>query len=309
MNFKAQAKKKAINIRDSLFKDPGNGIFFGKEWDFVLNDPVLNLWEGIRADAQEYFKRNKIPWWQGEKNNPTGHLLSSQIACVNHLYYLRQRKELATAVLKGINPEVIEAEIFDDGYVEFEFIGCKNYLGEKSWTRGANCTSVDAAMIGRKTDGKRVLFLIEWKYTESYSSTDGFMEAKGEVYDNLIINVNSPFTNMNLRAYYFEPFYQLMRQTLLAWKLIENQDHSCSEYCHIHVIPDGNRELLDKITSPELNKGIADNKEDRMIEAWKSTLKNPDKYIHRSPEEFLEPSRDIIDSKSFISYLEKRYWF
>ena len=134
------------------------------------------------------------------------------------------------------------------------------------------------------------------------------MEAKGEVYDNLIINVNSPFTNMNLRAYYFEPFYQLMRQTLLAWKLIENQDHSCSEYCHIHVIPDGNMELLDKITSPELNKGIADNKEDRMIEAWKSTLKNPDKYIHRSPEEFLEPSRDIIDSKSFISYLEKRYW-
>ena len=99
MSYRGREKRKAIDTRESLFKDSGNGIFSGKEWKFVLNDPVLNLWKGIREDAQQYFKRNKIPWWKGDKDNPTGHLLSSQIACFNHLYYLRKRKNLATAVL------------------------------------------------------------------------------------------------------------------------------------------------------------------------------------------------------------------
>jgi hypothetical protein len=309
MNFREKERERVLKYRDEIFKDPGGGKFEGKEWDFVLKDPVLNLWKGIRTDAQDYFKRNKIPWWQGEKDNPTGHLLSSQIACVNHLYYLRQRKDLATAVLKGINKKIIEAEIVDDGYVEFEFIGCKNYLGEKSWQKGANSTSIDAVMIGRHENGKKVYFLIEWKYTEFYNTEDKYIPATAKVYDHLIKDVNSPFNNIDVKAFYFEPFYQLMRQTLLGWKLVENNDHSCSEYYHVHIIPDENRELLDKITSPELKKMLVGNKENGMIKAWMSTLKNPDKYIHRSPEEFLKPCKDIIDSKSFISYLEKRYWW
>ena len=88
MNYKEHERQKAIEIRDSLFKDPGQGVFFGKEREFVLDEPSLNLWEGIRMDAFEYFKRNEIPWWRGKDDNPTGHLLSSQVACVNHLYYL-----------------------------------------------------------------------------------------------------------------------------------------------------------------------------------------------------------------------------
>jgi hypothetical protein len=31
----------------------------------VLSDAALNLWEGIRQDAIEYFKNYKIQWWQG----------------------------------------------------------------------------------------------------------------------------------------------------------------------------------------------------------------------------------------------------
>ena len=88
MTYRERERKKAISIRDSMFKDPGNGVFLGKKRDFVLNEPALNLWEGIREDAKEYFKRNKIPWWKGDQDEPTGHLLSSQVACLNHLYYL-----------------------------------------------------------------------------------------------------------------------------------------------------------------------------------------------------------------------------
>ena len=52
---------------------------------------ALNLWAGIREDALGYFEANRISWWKGAQDRPTGHLLSSQIACVNQLYPLRQR--------------------------------------------------------------------------------------------------------------------------------------------------------------------------------------------------------------------------
>jgi hypothetical protein len=303
MGYRAQERRKVIDMRESLFKDSGNGIFSGREWEFVLNDPVLNLWEGIRADAQQYFKRNKIPWWRGNKDNPTGHLLSSQIACVNHLYYLRQRKDLATAVLNQIDSEITEALVVDDGYVEFEFIGDKQYLKEKSWQRGANCTSIDAAMIGLNSKGTRKIFLIEWKYTEDYPSGNKYIDARSKVYDELIKDSGSPFKEVPVEAFYYEPFYQLMRQILLAWKLIENNDHECRYYHHIHVIPKENKELLQNITSPYL-KGDNHN----ISEAWKSTLKNPDKYLSVTPQYLLNPCLKLIDCQSFLSYLEKRYW-
>jgi hypothetical protein len=301
MNYREKERKKAIKIRDILFKDPGNGLFFKKNRKFVLQEAILNLWEGIREDALVYFKRNMIPWWLGEEDKPTGHLLSSQIACVNHLYYLRQRKDLATAVLKGIDNNITEALIVDDGYVEFEFIGRKNYLGEKSWERGANCTSVDAVMKGKDKSGNKIFFLIEWKYTEYYHKDDKYIPERARIYDHLIKARNSPFKEVDVKAFYFEPFYQMMRQTLLAWKLIENEDHCCSDYYHIHVIPDENVDLLNNITSAGMEG-------ENISDAWKRVLKDPDKYKHISPKNFLEPCLEIVDSKSFLSYLEKRYW-
>jgi len=218
MTYRERERKKAISIRDSMFKDPGSGFFLGKERDFVLNELALNLWKGIREDAREYFKKNQIPWWQGDRDGPTGHLLSSQVACLNHLYYLRQRKDLATAVLKGIDPAVTEAVMVDDGMVEFEFIGEHNYLGEKSHTRGANSTSIDAVMIG-KSGRQKKFFLIEWKYTEDYGFESKYIAERSSVYDKLITAKDSPFVDIQVEALYYEPFYQLMRQTLLGVKL------------------------------------------------------------------------------------------
>ena len=149
MSYRENERKKAIEIREALFRDPGAGIFYRRERDFVLKDPTLNLWAGIRDDVIQYFERNSIAWWMGdEKNEPTGHLLSSQVACINHLYFLRQRKDLATAILQNVSDKIEEAVRLDGGYIEFEVIGKVNYLGEKSHTRGANSTSIDAIMMG-----------------------------------------------------------------------------------------------------------------------------------------------------------------
>jgi hypothetical protein len=111
--FLERERRRLVGLRDELFRDPGLGIFAGRPREFVLEEPAVNLWAGIREDALDYFGRNRISWWKGDDEGPTGHLLSSQVACVNHLYALRQRRDLATALLAGINHEVVQAEMPD----------------------------------------------------------------------------------------------------------------------------------------------------------------------------------------------------
>ena len=168
MSYKENERKKSILSRDEIFNDPGGGIFSGMKREFVLNNSHLNLWEGIRENAIDYFKNNNIAWWTGGVNNePNGHLLSSQIACINHLYPARQIEDMANHIVRQIDPSLERAFQLDGGYVEFEVIGEQNYLNEKSHQRGANSTSIDAVMIGGKKSGEKFLIGIEWEYTES----------------------------------------------------------------------------------------------------------------------------------------------
>lgn len=308
MTYREQQRQKMTSIREAFFKDPGNGIFYGKEREFALSDPIINLWEGIRYDAVDYFKRNNIGWWQSSGDDlPTGHLLSSQIACVNHLYFIRQREDLATRILKSIDPDVDKAVHVDDGYVEFEFIGSEKaqipfLLNEKSLTRGANCTSVDAAMIGQLRSGATRLYLIEWKYTESYQAEDKYIPERASLYDNLITASDSPFVEgINAASLYFEPFYQLMRQTLFGSQSVKVKDYGVSSYKHLHVAPLQNTELRERITSNGL-KGTD------IHDAWIKTLKEKDAFIGTTPEVLLKPVAAMRDTKSVLHYLGSRYW-
>jgi hypothetical protein len=302
VSYKEDERLKVIKMRDSLFKDPGNGSYRGRRREFVLSDPVLNLWEGIRQEALHYFERNNIGWWPDNSKLPTGHLLSSQVSCVNHLYPIRQHIEAATRILQEIDHQITEACIVDDGYVEFEFIGERQYLKERAFTRGANCTSVDAVMIGLTIDGTRKMFFIEWKYVESYPIQNKYKKERAKVYDEYILAEDSPFRDkIEPRDLYYEPFYQLMRQTLLADQCVKNSDHDVSSYLHLHVVPEKNIELKNKITSPNLKgKDIHD--------VWKSLLKNDTKFKATTPEYFVRPISTINATISIIRYLENRYW-
>lgn len=279
-------------------------MFAGAAREFVLSDPRLNLWSGIRDAAIEHFGINKILWWPGSYKNPTGHLLSSQVACVNHLFALRDQQDLATLLLQSIDNAVVSAEKVYDGYVEFEFIGWeKQHLKEKGYTRGANCTSVDAAMIGKKKDGTLCLFLFEWKYVETYVQTNKYIPARAKVYDELIMSETSPFRKKSPPVYYYEPFYQLMRQTLLGWMICKNQDRGCTEYHHIHVVPAGNKELSEKVTSPELRAIGGEN----ISEVWKGVLADPDRFTSTTPEELMTPLRGKGNDQLLLNYLSVRY--
>lgn len=63
MSYLEDQRQKAVQLRDVIFKDPGGGIFKKAEREFVLKDPSLNIWAGIREDAISYFNRCGIPFW------------------------------------------------------------------------------------------------------------------------------------------------------------------------------------------------------------------------------------------------------
>ncbi|GHV03085.1 hypothetical protein FACS189485_05290 [Spirochaetia bacterium] len=306
MSYRDDQCAKVLKLRNEMFNDIGGGLHNGNAYEFVLQNPILNLWEEIRNDSIAYFKNYDIEWHNG--TSPEGHLLSSNIACVNHLFYLRQRQDFATQVLKNIDTRIVSAGIIEDGYVAFEINGKENWLGEKSHKRGALSTSVDAVMIGKKNDGKNILVLIEWKYTEHYVSTNLHKPAHDAIYKPLLEEKDCPVKievsrQDNFKALYYEPFYQLMRQTLLGWKMVKNNEYNCDEFLHLHVIPDGNEELINNVTAPILREHG-----NTICEAWKGVLKKPDLYKIISPEHLLEPLKNLPDANSLLEYLGKRYW-
>ncbi len=304
MKYREEQRQRAISLRDELIKDPGDGLFRNIRREFVLSKPDLNLWTGIREDAIEYYKKFKISWWDSG-DEPTGHLLSSQIACLNHLYYLRQREDASAQALKNINNKIRKAIKMDTGFVEFEKVGSKKLGKEKHLTRGANCTSIDALMLGEDINGKKILFLIEWKYTETYGTESKLKGESGErrlkAYKELLQSEDCPISIDNHEYLYYEPFYQLMRQTLLSWEMVKRKEYNSDDWTHVHVIPDENEELKNKITSPGLQG-------DNIEEAWKRVLKEPDKYISIDPKKLIMPIQNCTDTRALIAYLEKRYW-
>jgi hypothetical protein len=198
-------------------------------------------------------------------------------------------------------------------YFVFETWGTKEYnnpLNEKSSERkrGEKSTSVDAVMIGKKGNGKNILVIIEWKFTEDYTKSYGVEKCKyiegyhNDIYDLLLNKENCPIYRIdNFKDLYYDPFYQLMRQTLWGWKMIEANECGCDEYIHLHIIPKENLKIQE-ITSPNLKlKGT------NMSNVWKNSLKEPLRYKLLTPEILLSPLRNNQGHRDFFDYLSRRY--
>ena len=312
MNYRESEREKVVRIRDVFFKDPGGGDYKNAPRPFVLIDPSKNLWIKIRKEAIKYFSDNKIVWWPGS-TEPSGHLLSSQVSCINHLFFLRNDKVAALKVLQNLNPDFVEVcPDFENGYIGFEVVSKHSYLGEvaegKEQTRGANCTSVDAMMTGKLKNGKKIQILIEWKYTELYSKSDKSEGTSGKTrknrYDALIDDKDSPIKRtVSIDNLYYEPFYQIMRQTLLAWQMTKNKTNElkADDWLHLDIVPENNLNLRYQVPAPGMiQSGIE--------EAWKSQLRTAEKYNVITPQKLLKPL--IFDNhyKILMTYLNKRYW-
>lgn len=109
------------------------------------------------------------------------------------------------------------------------------------------------------------------------------------------------YDNYAHTPYFFEPFYQLMRQTIWAEQMIEHKDSEwikADRFLHIHVIPSDNASLLHKKYSCT---------EKEMEESWKSHLLL-DCYQTITPEKLLSPLKGNDDYSELINYLQIRYW-
>lgn len=182
--------------------------------------------------------------------------------------------------------------------------------------RGSNCTSIDAFIYARHSSGELWLIPIEWKYTEHYNNQDKSKEdreaepqgsnGKGKErmsrYNRLITESVQLKTLDEYEGslYYFEPFYQLMRQTLWAENMITHRDAErlkADSFLHIHIIPSENDELLCK----KYRKS-----DDTMEKSWRAMLTDQSKYVIVSPERLLAPVASAYPA--LIDYLSTRYW-
>jgi len=285
--------------------DLGEGVFRSKPYPFILQNNINNLYNPVANIILNYFRNNGIAWWNGKLTN---HTLSSQVACLNHLFPIRNDKAAVLSIIQNLCPDIVDVlpiptDKYDPAYIQFETVSDSDHLNELTSTRGSNCTSIDALIYGVDKEGRNILFPIEWKYVEVYGNENKSIGNKGVTrlsrYTNLI-NSSKQLITANHQVYFFEPFYQLMRQTLWAEQMINHKNTEtikADDYVHLHIIPTANFDLLQK-TYPVSGMNMED--------TWRSCLKDQSKYRIIDPSVLLEPLGNQYSS--LINYLETRYW-
>ena len=280
-----------------------------------------NLTPDIRPVAEAYFHQHGITW-----HRHANHGLSSQTCCLNFLMPLAERPDvLSRLVGRALDiapPKMRSVEPGPDGrdwFVGFEWTGKEDYLGE--WpkggraTRGANATSADAVIQFAGDDGPETL-LIEWKYTEAYGAplqdrrrTDGTggNDTRARRYGDKAFSPDGPLrADMGLRLddFFWEPFYQLLRQQMLAWRM----ERALGERVRVlHISPAGNT-ALHRVTSQAIAKasGEAD-----AFDAFKALLQpQPDgvpRFVSSTIEALFGPEVEALQGDPWADHLRERY--
>lgn len=330
MTFRDSEKLRYESIKPNLFSKEAQtpGTYKGKPRTFCLADDCSaeNLHESIRDEAITYFKVSGIPWHAGfsdtsgeKKTLPSNHLCCSQSMCVNCLAPMMRDAELLTNVFRVFLPAFLKPLPFqvdtplENGkqpFLNFEYIGTKNYLGETNWgTRGANCTSVDFAFMFRRQSGLIQLVLGEWKYTEEYRGRklpepEKINSTRLRVYRKAFEYWKSNWPDLPPYEFFFvEPFYQLMRQTLLAQEMERAKEMDADIVSLVHISPKANREFAETFTSPVLAEYGA-----TVTDVWER-LAPKDRFLSISSEDFLMAIEQAAGDrhKPWTDWLLERY--
>jgi len=295
-----------------------DGIYKGKARRFCLPLEYAeeNLFPGIRQSAPAYFNSQSIKWHDGQNGKPSNHLCDSQVCCLNFLFPFANQPRALAEVLRPVFPAIREMLPIENGrYIACEWIGLENYLGEKtlrngSRTRGANCTSADAAVRFEQTDGTRQIVLIEWKYTESYGGTSLKIAKSGtdrtSIYKPLFERDDCPINKDLLPDFdslFYEPFYQFMRQQFLAHEMERAQEKGANKVSVLHIAPAHNADFR-KVTSPKL-----ETLGETATSIWKKLARPRDRFISVTTEQlFGKLSVDQLpEMQAWLDYVSMRY--
>jgi hypothetical protein len=232
--------------------------------------------------------------------------LSSAAACLNvlgnmntNIFDLKNYLNSFGLGIEEILPfpsgaEVVE-EIYDDkGPLVFEWIGPKQSpLYESSGGRGHNRTSVDAYVLAL-IENKVTQIFIEWKFDESYGGRSKFSGDQGierlRRYSSVLSKMrrNNPFnindkSQLGLYDLGYEPFYQLLRITLLARTTtpIKINDYLVEDYRVVQLTHSHNKKLnklgeKHTIYTPGLRNEVGK----QLHDVWANTILSPAEREH-----------------------------
>ena len=294
-----------------------------------------NLYPAIRGTggAVGFFGERNIKWWKNARSGddtkvdgPTRNMASSQVACVNFLLPLARIPGALSAVLRALDDDVrAVVDIHHEdriATVEFEWLGIPRSL-EGGTTRGAQNTSVDAFLIAETLTGRRRAYLLEWKYVEQYLRTRPEFKGEGKSGDTRRRRYAAPYhasfssfkpgTAPDMDDFLYEPFYQIMRQRLLADRMAQQNELEVDEAKVVVVVPEDNRAyraLSDgrAVTSPPLARRFPHL--GTVEEVMRASLKDPETQFKMvSPSLLLEGVvRSLPDETvEWANYWRERY--
>jgi hypothetical protein len=302
-----------------------DGIYAGRPRPYCLpaEHAEQNLYQEIRQPVLDYFAGYDVKWHDGQKpddgsaGKPSNHLCDSQVCCVNFLFPFADKAEALAKLLRSIYPTVRKMVPMErpGQYVSCEWIGDRNYLGERisrngARTRGANFTSADAAVMFECTDHTRQIVLIEWKYTESYSPVDKQIAASGTdrtaIYRHLYEAGDFSLRKELLPDFgslFYEPFYQLLRQQMLANEMEKAHELGADRVSLLLINPWHNTDFP-RVTSPKLaHLGPT------VIDVWKRLVKEPSRFASVSTEKLFGcfPIQQVPELAAWWQYIAARY--
>ena len=333
-NFGNDARKQQGNFRDTSptisaqGRSPSDDKGQRHSHLLALEHETDNLYPSLRGDdgVLRFFAERNIKWWRDTNRTgdsrgtvgPTRNMASSQIACVNFLLPLSEIDGALATVLRAIDSDVKSVIVIEHegnkSQVEFEWIGLGGPLEEGAApTRGANTTSVDAFIVA-ETDAGRRAYLLEWKYVETYGN-NVFLgngqagETRRRQYSAKYNAESSSFNGIApMDELLYEPFYQLMRQRLLADRMVDKGELEVTDAKVIAVVPEGNTAYRNRITSPPLEKRFPNYK--TVSDVFRATLKRPDDaYSIVCPSTLVAAvERECGDAAAeWVSYQRERY--
>lgn len=244
----------------------------------------------------ELFAELDIPWHDSVAAGPSNHLRDSQVQCVNALFQMVSDPERINLAF-GAVVDIAEVLPIEDGrFLTFEYIGPTDYFSEGirhgkdvGRRRGTHCTSADAAFLYKTSTDTTELALVEWKFTESYLTAVNRNPDSDAVrigrYAADLAAADGPVRNdvLPIELLLDEPFYQLMRQQLLANRLEQAGAHRADEVGVLHVLAPENTGYQDSLVRAEHRAagGSVD-------EVWTKLLRTPDRFHHVDPVVFLD---------------------
>ncbi len=280
-----------------------DGAAGGPLYEFCLpaEHATVSLLPEVRGTALALFHVLGIPWHAGIGDGPSNHLLSSQVQCVNALGQMVTDPERVVRAFGELLGTADVLEIEPGRFLTFEYIGDCDYFGEAvggQRVRGAHCTSVDAAFVHRTSGGVVELVLVEWKYTESYRkrTVDAHKDkVRWNRYGAALMAADGPVIGdlLEFCDLLDEPFYQLMRQQLLAHELERARAHGVDRVRVVHVLPPANLAYQQSVHRPSqlaLGSTVSD--------VWGRLLRHPDRFVSVNPAMFSDPA---ITSDEYVA--------